>query len=349
MRALCVYLCIFSVLRAAEEEPANKATPVSLGVHLSHVIQVAHMARAAVGSSKIVKIKAVSPHELLLTGVKPGRTMVRVWTKNGEESSYEVTVLPHELFDRFRGKGRNEVVKISLEFLELNNAFNEKLGIRWPEAIKFAGEGLFSGSGSGTSGLNYTMSFSSAEGLIQHLMKEGWAKRLAHPELYVRLGEVASFHSGGEVPISTAYESHGRYLRRIEWKAFGLTAKVRPQSSDKLHIHSDIQMEISELNQSAGVEGIPALVKRKVETKMNSLDGETVILSGFVRQAAASEKQGIPILSSIPLIGGLFFASTIDEHNETEILMAITISLSDPAGDREKMEKFKEGFHATGG
>lgn len=348
MKTLWVYLCIFSVLRAAQEEPTQDPNPVSLGVHLSHVIKVAHMVRAAVGSSKIVKIKAVSPNELLLTGVTPGRTMVRVWTRGGKELSYEVTVLPHKMFDQFRGKGLNEVVKISLEFLELNSALNKKLGIRWPEAIKFAGEGLFSGSGNSTSGLNYTVSFSSAESFIQHMMKEGWAKRLANPHLYVRLGEMASFHSGGELPISTAYESHGRYLRRIEWKAFGLTAIVRPQSSDKLHIHSDIQMEISELNHSGGVEGIPAFVKRKVETKMNSLDGETVILSGFVRQAVASEKQGIPILSSIPLIGGLFFSSTIDEHNETEVLMAITISLTNPARDREKMERFKEGFHATG-
>jgi len=55
--------------------------------------------------------------------------------------------------------------------------------------------------------------------------------------------------------------------------------KVRPQSSDQIHLQSDIALEISEPNTALSVNGVPALTRRKLDTKMNSLDGETVVLS----------------------------------------------------------------------
>jgi Flp pilus assembly secretin CpaC len=69
---------------------------------------------------------------------------------------------------------------------------------------------------------------------VNHLVKEGWAKIVANPELYVRLGEEANFHSGGEFPVSTITENYGHSRKHIEWKPWGLTAKVKPLSNDEL-------------------------------------------------------------------------------------------------------------------
>ena len=151
----------------------------------------------------------------------------------------------------------------------MDGALSRHIGIRWPDAIHFSAGGSVLGDGT-TTGLNYSASFSSAQGWLQHLIHEGWARILASPDLYVRLGEEASFHSGGELPVPTSSENYGRYQRHVEWKPFGITVTVRPRSGDWFHISSDIRVEISELNSSVSVEGIPSLTRRNLETKMNS-------------------------------------------------------------------------------
>ena len=159
----------------------------------------------------------------------------------------------------------------------------------------------------------------------------------------MRLGEEAVFHSGGEFPVATSTaENSGRNYRHIEWKGYGLTAKVLPQSVDRIHISSDINLEISELISSQNIEGIPALNRRSLKTKMSSLDGETVILSGLVKQNSKKEKEGVPFLSSIPLIGPLFFTKTSEGSEQTELLMAVTFSMTTKAKENATQQTFKE-------
>ena len=180
------------------------------------------------------------------------------------------------------------------------------------------------------------------------MIKEGWGRILASPELYVRLGEDATFHSGGEVPITTASESFGHSFQHVEWKPYGLTVKVRPQSGDGLHIRSDVQVEISELNRGAAVDGVPGLTKRELQTKINALDGETVILSGLVRQTASEERQRVPFLSSIPLLGSLF-SSKAETREESEILMAVTYTLATRSRQQQELEDSRARIQSSHG
>jgi pilus assembly protein CpaC len=225
----------------------------------------------------------------------------------------------------------------------MDEALGQSLGVRWPDAIRFSAAAIGRGDG-GTTGLNYTVSFGSAQGWISHLVREGWARILASPDLYVRLGEEASFHSGGEFPVPSTSENYGRYQHHIEWKPFGLTVKVRPQSGDKFHINSDIRVAISEVSPATAIDGIPGLTRRDLTTKMSSQDGETVILSGLLRQASSQEKTSVPLLARIPLLGSLLFSHRSERSEGSEILMAVTFSLTTRSRDRERLEEFKSRF-----
>src|SRR5207248_1584837 len=134
--------------------------------------------------------------------------------------------------------------------------------------------------------------------------------------------------------------TYGRYHRQVDWKPFGISVRVRPQSADRYHISSDIRIEVSELNPAASMDGIPGLTKRHLETKMSSRDGETVVLTGLVRQAASVEKEGLPFLSNIPLLG-LLFSSKRTTGDENEILMAVTFSFTTRASTSERLGQFK--------
>lgn len=319
---------------------------LTIGKNLNDTISVSNLKRVAVGNSKIVKVKSIPPSTLLITGLALGKTAIRVWDEKNREIIYSVTVVAPESLGLGSYDPRGRVVRVSLEFLELDESVGRSSGIQWPESLSFSGASSIH-SGSGFSGLNYSASVASANGFLNLLVKQGWARVLASPELFVRLGEQAVFHSGGEFPVSTGSDSFGRYQRKVDWKKYGLTAKVKSESADELHFQTDIQLEISELDQSYQVDNVPALTTRNVLTKIDSIDGETVILSGLVRQTSQREGQALPLLGDIPLLGQLLFGRESIQKKETELLMALSIAMTSRASEIQKMEKFRNRYQGT--
>jgi len=332
---VCFFFC-FSLDSIFAKTESNQQT-IRMGLNSSRTLHIPKVNRIAVGNSKVVKAKALSNSELLIMGKSKGISTVRVWTEEGKELRYDVRVVASEAEHSSNSLDR-EVVKISLEFLELDEAFSQTKGFRWPDALQFSGVAKLAGEGA-FSGINYEMTFATGQAWIHHLVQEGWARVVANPDLYVRLGEEAVFHSGGEFPVATSVDNFGQSYRRVEWKDYGLTAKVLPHSIDKVHITSDVNLEISELIASQNNLGIPALTKRSLKTKMNSINGETVVLSGLVKQNNQKEKEGVPILSSIPILGPLLFSKSSQSYEKTELLMAVTFSMSTKARETEFLQQ----------
>jgi len=90
------------------------------------------------------------------------------------------------------------------------------------------------------------------------------------------------------------------------------------------------------------MDGIPALAKRHLQTKMESIAGETVVLSGLVRQVTSKERNALPVLGSIPVLGDLIFSSTNEAKDESEIFMAVTFSLSTREEQEQKQAAFRK-------
>lgn len=312
---------------------------------MSQSLTLPHLQRAAIADGKIARVRSPSDHELLITGLKAGKTMLRAWNEQGQESAFRVEVVAADLDPTFHADRDREVVKVALEFLELDRAFDRDVGLHWPETLQFQGAARAAGAAA-TTGLNYTIGVQSAQGFLQLLVHNGWARVLANPDLYVRLGEEATFQSGGELPVPTTSEAYGRLQQHVEWKPYGLVVKVLPQSGDGLHIRSDIHLELSEPSATHGIGGIPALNRRNLDTKMNSENGETVILSGLVRDVSMDAEEGVPGLSSVPLLGSLF-TRHVEKSESTELLMAITFSLTTRASEARKRHEFRERFEAT--
>lgn len=321
-------LCLF-----AEQVIIQKDTNLTL--------RVSEVVRVAVGNSKILKVKALNSSQLLLTGTKVGKTLLRTWDIQEKETVFAVSVIPYESLSMNPATSRGQVARISLQFLEINEALSKSSGVQWPDNLSFSAAGALQSFSAEQGGINYSVSFSTASGFIQLLLKQGWAKIIANPDLFVRIGEEAVFHSGGEFPVSAGREPFGRFQRRVDWKKYGLTAKVRPESSDYIHFQTDIQLEISELDMSYQVDEIPSLIARNFTTKMDSLDGQTVILSGLTRKTSQVETQRVPLLGDLPLIGDLLFSRKSSGEKNTELLMAVTIGLTSPAQESDRIQELK--------
>ena len=313
-------------------------TPLSLRNGFNETVKVPGLSRAAVGDQKVARARALPPDTLLITAMKPGRTVVRAWGSQGEVV-IPIEVAAPEAAGEPLPEGESNVIRIAVEFLEVSAAAGEHLGMKLPDAIQFSASAALQGGASGAAG-TYTANATSARGLFHSLVKKGLAKILARPELFVRAGEEASFHSGGEYPVAYSTASQGAFHRRVDWKPYGLSLRVKPQSADRLHIHSEVHLELSELNQAQASEGIPSLSRRKLDTKTSSLDGETIILSGLLRHTESTQNEGIPILSDIPLIGGLF-GQRGEQKEDTELFMTVTYSFTTRARTQKRLRDWQ--------
>jgi len=203
-------------------------------------------------------VRSLGGDKVLVTGMALGRTTLRVWGEGGE-SAYQVSVVTDSQFESMEEK--QGVARVALEFLEMDSSSQNSHGIRWPE-IDFGWQlGELQ-----RQWIDFRTQLHRRRAIDPRLVEAaratGRSENSGKSEIHVRLGEEAVFHSGGEFPVPSTSESSVREYRHVEWKSYGLNVKVRPQSSDQIHLQSDIALEISEPNTALSVNGVPALTRR---------------------------------------------------------------------------------------
>ena len=84
-----------------------------------------------------------------------------------------------------------------------------------------------------------------------------------------------------------------------------------------------------------------------METTCTVWDGQTVVLGGMTRDESKTVKNRVPVLSDVPLLGPLF-RSESTYHNKKTVLVFVTPTIIDPAGNRihteQEMRKFNNTF-----
>lgn len=317
---------MFSFLLLVSFAFSENIKVLSVPLNHTHEINIPHLSKAVLGNGKIAKVRVLEPNTVLVTGLKLGETTLHAWAEKNH-FTYLVKIIPIHLSEVSKPISSERVIKISLGFFELNQIKVKELGLKFPEFLEMGAQ-AFSQGGNNFSGLNYTLSFHTPKTFLNAFINEGEARLIAEPEIFVRLGEEALFHSGGELPVASFSESFGNTQKKVDWKNFGLTFRVKPESSDGYHISSEIKLELSELNEATKVEGVPSVLKRKIETKIDSVEGETLCLSGLVKQMTSQNQRKVPGLSSIPLIGPLLFTSKGNREESTELLVTLKLNFS---------------------
>ena len=75
----------------------------------------------------------------------------------------------------------------------------------------------------------------------------------------------------------------------------------------------------------------PVFSERKVETSVSIYDGQTVVLGGLMREDVQKVNDKTPLLGDIPFAGALF-RSQSDQHIKRNLVIFVTATLMDPAG-----------------
>lgn len=199
-------------------------------------------------------------------------------------------------------------------------------------------EGTFlvdpNGTDLGNTRFGWSNGSTTVDTLIKSLERDGLFKLLAEPNLVAISGEEAEFLAGGEIPIPTPQPgSGGGSTVTIEYKPFGVAVKFRPYVLTPNRLRVEVQPEVSELDSANAVTvsgfQVPALTTRRAKTTVELAPGESFMIAGLLKDEVRTNVNQLPGIKELPVLGALF-RSTQFQHNETELVIAVTPYVVDP-------------------
>lgn len=108
----------------------------------------------------------------------------------------------------------------------------------------------------------------------------------------------------------------------VEYRDVGTKLTVRPTINQDGYVSLLIRQEVSEATSETEFNA-PVISTREADTQVLVRDGQTIVLGGLRDHQRMKNQAGIPILSSIPIIGGLFGSAT-RSASETELYLFLT-------------------------
>lgn len=135
-------------------------------------------------------------------------------------------------------------------------------------------------------------------------------KVLSNPSLVVLDNQAATLQVGDQVPFSTGtatvLTANNTVVNTIDYKNTGIILRVLPRANANGNVVLDIEQEISSVAAGSTNSLTPTISQRRVKSSIAVTSGQTVLLAGLISETENRQRQGIPILDSIPGMGDAF-------------------------------------------
>ena len=161
---------------------------------------------------------------------------------------------------------------------------------------------------------------------LNALAEKSQVRLLSSPSVLVLNNHNATIQVGQQTPIKSSTSiSTGNNLvtESITYKDTGVMLSVTPSVNAGGLISMDISQQVTDVGEADGPTGQRAFLTRQINTRVAVRSGEPVVLGGLIRENDTSGRNGIPVLSSLPVVGALF-GNTTNNNNRTELLVMLT-------------------------
>jgi general secretion pathway protein D len=149
---------------------------------------------------------------------------------------------------------------------------------------------------------------------------------LSSPHIMVADNQTAKIQVGDSVPTAgpQSVGAAGVVVSSVQYLDTGVILSVTPHINAGGLVNMDVDQEVSTAS-STTTSGLnsPTISKRSAKTVVTVQSGETMVLGGLISENSSAGSAGLPFLSSIPILGGLFGTQTI-ENTRTELVVLIT-------------------------
>jgi general secretion pathway protein D len=211
--------------------------------------------------------------------------------------------------------------------------------------------GDVAGSAGSPDGLIWNFLGKNGAAVIHALDEVTDLRLLQTPSVVVRNNAEANFNVGSRIPIASVTfnpnsGSDGNTFSQVQYLETGVILKVRPRVTKDGMVFLDIVQEISSPGSEADANGNVRINTRKLKTEAAIQSGETVMLAGLISDSVGRGSSGIPGLSRIPIIGGLFGTQTSSaDRSEVIVLLTPTI-IRNPLEARNLTDEYSRRFRA---
>jgi general secretion pathway protein D len=108
----------------------------------------------------------------------------------------------------------------------------------------------------------------------------------------------------------------------VEYKDVGTRLNVRPTISADGYVTLEVTQEVSNATSETQF-GAPVISTREASTQVTVHDGQTIVLGGLLDRQNDRNTGGVPFLSDLPVVGGLFGRQS-HHLTETELFLFLT-------------------------
>jgi general secretion pathway protein D len=158
------------------------------------------------------------------------------------------------------------------------------------------------------------------------------AELLAKPQLRISEGQKAQLMIGSKVPVPvTQFQSVGSGgvggvtspVTSYQYQDVGIKIEVEPRVHHNKEVTLKLMVEVSNQEGTAPGTSQPQFGTRTISSNIRLKDGETNFLAGLYRTDKANNKNTIPFIGDIPIVGRLFSREG-NEHHTTDLVLTLT-------------------------
>ena len=159
---------------------------------------------------------------------------------------------------------------------------------------------------------------------IQALSQKTNVRILQEPRIFTADNQEASFFQGQDVPILTGTQTTdvGTVNEQIDYQQVGVGLNVRPRITVEGDVDLEVNLEISSIS-GAELFGSPIFDRRETTTQVIVKNGQTIVISGIMKDIESKITRSLPLLGDIPFLGELF-KSRENTTSRTELIAFIT-------------------------
>jgi general secretion pathway protein D len=159
----------------------------------------------------------------------------------------------------------------------------------------------------------------------------GRIRTLSAPSILVSNNATAQVQIGAEVPVPTSSAASGAqqngstlFAQTIQFRDTGVILNVTPQINEGGNVTLVIAQEVSQAtaNTTSSINA-PVIGKSSVRSTIVVQNGETIPLTGFIRDSDSLTRNRVPLLGDLP-VAGLLFGNTTKSKTRSEIIVLIT-------------------------
>ena len=178
--------------------------------------------------------------------------------------------------------------------------------------------------------------------VLQALGTDGRSKVVSTPRIMVLDNEKATINVGDQISVDTVASSGvttgGTVVTTKQYISTGVILTVTPRINAGGRVTLDVNQEVSAPGSGAN----PTISTTKAQTVVTVSSGETMVLAGLIKEDDATTSSGIPLLSKIPLIGGLFGTQSLRKNRKELVLLITPTVVTNSEDARAVMEEIRK-------